>query len=447
MKKIQTLTIAAAVLAMTGCIKETIIDPNTPDGQFGEATMVDFTLTAPALTRGVTGDKEAASNDENRITMLEFYVFDETGNVLDPAVKAGDGAPEGYFKVVPAQGQTSVPLVQKFKVSASTNGQPKKMIVVANTDLGPTADAMNTYDEVRSALSKKEMLKSTDPANNVRAIPQAGLEMSGSTAAVITAGRGDNAVTISITRLVNKINQPIFDGDKATTAIEPVAVVLTQEEANAVWGFTDATQTTPKVDVATASIAFESTGYVLINGLSRSNVGFTGNASGNYKEPQITASVWDTWSTTGKVYQASEFDADNNYTNVYSGKYGQGFFLDGSAGPVYAFENKPRTITMNNLSGYDADQVYSFVIEGKLTANGTLTETRFWRVNLTKDNNYHMMRNMVYKTFITAVNTPGYKTAKDAEDSIDVVPEPGETAMQVTVDIAQWDVNEYATEM
>ena len=422
MKKNSIIFTALCIFALSGCNKK---ETSTFSGKFGEPTEAIITLSSP-VTRGPSGT-EAGTAEENDIKSLEFYIFDDTGNGLDPAVGTGNG----YFKIDNPTG-----LRHKIKLSA---GVDKKIVVVSNINLGAPDATMNTYDKLVEKLSSDEFkaaLGGND--HNSRDIPVTGLEMSGfATTATVIANKTDNVISITISRLVSKIEAPVFDVNA------PVA--LSQAQIEEVWGAS--TVLDPATDTT-----FTFKAYAVINGVTKSTVCFTGRADGNYKDPMTLP--WNTWVGI-RTYLNSSFNGSGDYENNYSGKQSGEWFLDGTntenGHRVYVYENKPTDDTYNSIEGYTPESVYAYIIKGELTATldgkGVVTETRYWRVNLIASDTYHIMRNCVYKVAINKITTPGYATPQEAEENEPIVPKPNETAADFTITVADWDINSYTTQM
>lgn len=419
MKQTFLTLVAVGALTLVGCNKNDSLQ--TP---YVSATSEEVNISL--LTQAPTKATEAGSAEESKVTSLEFYVFDSAG-ALDTEVGRVDATTpgNGYLKITATNSFN-----HKLRVSSGTD---KLFLVVANADLGAPAST-DTYAIIKAKLASAAFTAtagSTD--HNSRTVPTSGFVISGTAKASVVAGKGDNKVYITIARLVSKINTP--------TIADDVAVSLTQEQINEVWG----AGTT--VDPATVkSFAFK--GYAVINGVDKSNISFVGNASGVYSAPSTT--IWDLWSNTGKAHLNSAFDASGDYTNNYSGKTGSVWFLDGTTGNnadrVFVYENKPSDITVNSVVGYDPTTVYAYIIEGELTAN-SVTEKRYWRVDLIKDDIYHIVRNSVYKVSISKISTPGYKTPEDAEKLPGIVPGVDQTAADFVISVANWDIKTYETEM
>ena len=422
MKKHSIIFAALCLLALSSCNKKE--KETCCNAEFGEPTEAIVTLSS-LVTRAPSGT-EAGTTEENYISSLEFYVFDNTGANLDPEVGAG----EGYLKFNNPSG-----LRHKIKLSAGAN---KKIIVVANMNLGAPSGSLNitTYNQLTAKLSNGEF-KATSGQNdhNSRIIPVTGLEMSGFTAnATVVAGRSDNVISIAISRLVSKIEPPSFAAN--------IKVALTNVQVEQVWGL-------GAVLDNSADTTFTFEGYAVINGVTKSSVNFAGRADGNYKDP--VALAWDTW--TGPRTHLNSAFVSQMYSNNYSGKQSGEWFLDGTQTEnghrVYAYENKPTDMSFNGISGYMPETVYACIIKGALTAtiNGgpTVTETRYWRINLIASDYFHMMRNCVYKITINKITTPGYSTPQEAEENEPIV--TIDTAADFIISISDWDINSYSTQM
>lgn len=423
MKQIKTISVILLAIVLCACNKN-----QAPNAEFGSPTDVDIMLvnTQISPSRAPSG-KEDGTADESKISWLEFYVFDQTGNTLDPEVgRVDDVTPgNGYLKL------TTSELTNKLRVSAGTN---KKFIVVANSSIGAPAAGYNTYESLKAKLSAETFTATESGSDhNSRSTPADGFEISGYTSATIAAAQSNNKVYITIMRLVSKINAP--------TLVANIPVELTnQEQINEIWGEgTTVTTSTP--------ITFEFNGYAVVNGVTKSSVSFVGNASGNYLDP--VGSAWDTWSA--KTYLNSSFNADGSYKNNYSGAFEGNWFLDATEANnshrVYVYENKPTSVTINGVVGYKPETVYSYIIKGTLKAASETDAVRYWRVDLTKTDLFHIMRNCVYHVTINKISTPGYNTPKNAETTPGIIPDPSQTASDFVITVAQWDVNTYTTEM
>ncbi len=442
MKTMKQLTIVMCAMAMFACAKE---GPKNGTKQAGEPCDVYLTINTVS-SRGITDNFEDGTNDENKVTMLEFYVFDEATGAPDTETNATAGQ-EGYVKI----NTSANALTHKIKMT----GGDKIIVAVINMDLG--VPATNTYAGLKAAMAKWVYYCNTTDGYNARTENRTlGFEMTGEKAFSIESGSVNNSISVDVARTSSRINAPAFN----TTAAD--FINLLPEHFDEIWG----------ADVANIqgkSIEFVNEGYVVINGRSNSSAFFTGNTDCNDRE--ITTTVvagitynkpnWPLWSADSKITRNSAFDANGFYTNTYSGKgTADDWFLDGSIDGehrVYVFENKPATKTQivggSTITGYDPASTYALIVKGTFVIDGDdtdangLNRTRYWRVNLTRDDDYHVFRNASYAITINKISTPGEGTPKDAEEGDPIIPGKDETTLDVTINVNKWRLNEYNTDM
>lgn len=416
MKKLVLASIVP-LMFLLGCSSD---HDDTPSGNFGAVTTATIYLSNnQTIPRAVSGH-ESGTDDENLVSWLEFYIFDDTGDVLDPAV--GDG--NGYLRL------TTSSLIHKISLSAGTN---KKILIAANMNIGAPASGANTFETIKAKMSDAMFSATLGTSDhNSRTVPSTGFGMSGTTTATIVAESTSNPVFVTINRLVSKVYPP--------TISTSIPVNLSLADIQYVWG-DDTTVTTND------EITFTFGGYAVINGVTESTVSFVGNSINYYYDPYNFP--WDTFGT--RTHLVSSFTDDGQYLNNYSGEQNSSWFLDGSESGnghrVYLYESAPTSTVLNGVSGYEVDSVIAYIIEGTLSVAGQTDVTRYWRVNLTSDDFFHIMRNVVYHVTINSISTPGYGTPLEAEDLLGIVPEPGETAGDFVINVAQWDINDYSTEM
>jgi len=429
MKKVRIFALAAVAGALFACQKSGSTD-NTPVTAQGIPTKMTLSVNFNAnggssLSRALNGNDEAGTAAENAVQTIEFYVFTSAG-ALDTAVGTGNG----YIEF------TDGVLSKEVIVSSGT----ETFVALVNMNLGPLA-AGQTLADLQAKLSTGQFTI-TAGSENARAIPTTGLEMSGQAGATIVANSITNSVSIAVSRLVSKMNAPTFSDGLVPAG--PAGITLTDAAIQQLWPGT--------TTITNADLTFNPTGWVVVNGLDKSGVLFTGNAAGDDTDPLNVP--WDTWTATGKAYLASTFDATGAYTANYSG-YGNADFFLGLATPpvVYVYENAPQKITVSGQTGYDPQDVYAFIVKGDIIVDGDATntnglnQTRFWRVDLVRDNDYHIMRNASYHVNISSIATPGYGTPQDAEQAPDIIPDANSTAVTITVVVNPWRINTTDTPM
>ncbi|MDR2815323.1 MAG: fimbria major subunit [Proteiniphilum sp.] len=397
----------------------------------GEPAALTISIATPT-TYALTGAEEAGVGNENLVTKVELYVFDDAG---EPDPKVGG---DGYFTADIATGVTT------YKWTVVVTGGDKKIVAVVNSDLGalPTGD---TYDDLIAKLSAAEF-KASGADYNSRTIPATGFEMSGKAESTVVPGvpSSANSVQIRVSRLVSKINAPVFtDVAGVNTAVD-----LTTEEIEELWG--------EGTTVTLPDVSFKGLGYALANGIKKSTVIFVGRADGDDTTPSTRP--WTAWTwPVGKEYLNSTFAADGSYTNNYSGQgSGTDWILNGTVDGqkhVYAYENKPKTITVNGQTGFAPKNVYAFVVKGEFIVDGDEAnangenQIRYWRVDLVRNNNYHILRNNSYHVYLKTITSIGYATPQEAEETPDIIPEETDSSAEIQVIVNPWRVNQYEGEV
>ena len=472
MKKL--LIWAACLVVGAGCSKVNTEKPTTFTGN------VSITLENGAdTTRGNDGDEVAGTEAENKVTMLEVYIFNNDGTVLDSDTLNENG----YVKLTAADLQypTRWPYTTQLQMGGGSN---KDIIVVANADLGAPvttvgSEKLNTFAKVMSAISEKTKDVMTNAISRV--VPTNGFIMSGYTLnANVVAERSDNKISVKMDRAVARIEVPVEAAN--------VTFDLDLDELEKLYG-----DKTTKTN--TDNLEFEFTGYAVINGLRKSSIGFVGNnindgtpgtaadvVYSNFTRPYLKNGIegtnmwaWNLWTanataangtvtpgafatargpriksntdalmsgSTPNTDPSAWRDAYSGYTNLVLSS--GGWFIDSSnANPnVYVYESKPDTKSSEVYSGYDPDGVIALIIRGTITDTSATDpapqKTRYWRVNVRVDDEYHIIRNSTYQTTISTIQTPGFASPQEAEDSEDIVAKPDETISEFTISVNKW---------
>lgn len=356
---------------------------------------ISVTIKGSNFTR-LDGNPIDGTPAENKISKLEFYVFES------------DGERDTERSYVPIADYAGGKI--NFAVNAGLN---KKVVVAANMNLGEMAT--KNYAEVKKTISDLEL-----DNTNSRVIPTSGIPMSGEGTVDVVQDVLDNKITIEISRLFAKVFKP--------AVINNVPVDIDMDELKEIFG-----------DEIDQQPVFKLDSYALINGIDNSD------AFDNMS----------TWDRTGRQYLLSGFTADvnANLNLAYSGLEGTGnYWLSGEEDEseyVFAYENVPLPKTVNGVSGFDRNTVYAFLIKGSLEYDQT-EEDRYWRVNLIRDDMYKIYRNTVYKVTINKITTAGYATAKEAEEDNNnghVVPGEDQTGILATIEVAKWNLKTQETDM
>lgn len=450
MKAVKHLAIVMCAGALFACNKDEATEGGKGAVVSGDPCEVTLTIANNGGTRtGFTGDDVAGTDYENAVKTLEFYVFDSSG---DPDVEVGrvdESTPgNGYKKFTTSTNQKS----HKITMAGGTG---KKIVAVINMNLGDLGSTDNTYEDLKEKLAKGVYYADGTNGYNAREENRSGgFEMTGEKEFSIAAGSINNSVTINVSRLSSRINAPVFSTSVAGF------VDFDDEDLEVIWKDDVA-------DVEGKELTYVNEGYVVINGRAKSDAFFIGNTAGNdrlTKEKTIDAVTyevpdWAIWNGALAIKPVcrSTFDGDGFYTSTYSGKGAAAdWFLNGSTTGehrVYVYENKPSTITVNQVSGYDPGETYALIVKGTIVVDGDvdndndLNATRYWRVDLTRADDYHVFRNASYAITVNKITTPGYGTPKEAEEDNKVIPGTGETAADVIINVSNWRENVYNTEM
>lgn len=409
MKKIILLAIPMIALLMGACSKENDGVVDKGDTEKGEPAYVTISLLS-----NTTRATEPGSAEENNISSAEFYVFDSEGN---PDAILGGGT--GYHKVTSF---TSTPTILQVE-----SGDDRRFVVIANSNIGPVG---NYYDLTRLG----QYTFTSGSTNSPRDIPANGFEMSGDVVKTIVA-HTTNVVYVDMKRTVSKFNAPDFTN---------AAINLKSDDITELWGANTA--------ITNSNLSFTFDGYVLVNGRSDTDLFFIGNIEEVDSEP--IDNPWDLWSPDGKTSINSAFNGSGDYSSVYSGSdtdTGEFFMTAADVERIFVYENMPeqKIDPDTGTVGWDPLSVYAFIVKGTLTPdNGDAAVTRYWRINLVySGQNLHIRRNLVYKTAITSINSPGYGTPEEAEEGGEIIPIEGDSLVEVYLQILDWEIFDYLTEM
>jgi hypothetical protein len=387
---------------------------------------VEISIVNPS-TYSLTGDEEPGSADENKITSIEIYVFNADGTIDTKTGATGNG----YFTATVPTTTTTF----RYTVIMDSGNQ-KKLVAVANMGLGALATSQ-TYNDLRAKMSTAAFTASTAAGYNSRTIPTGGFEMSGEVKVDIVSGTV-NSVRIPVSRLVSKINAPKF----TSTGNVNTTVSLTDTEKEMLWG----------AGAKAYTITFKGLGYTVINGITKSSVLFNGRDDSDDTDPK--QKPWNKWTWDGKSYLNSAFDTNGKYAGAYSGQSKSGdWFLahDGTVTGeecVYVYENKPDTITVNGQIGFDPKTVYAFIIKGELVVDGdnSKNKVRYWRVDLVRSDNCHILRNNSYHVYIKTIASTGFPTEQEAEEDPDVIPpDADDTSAKIEIVVNKWRINQSET--
>lgn len=414
MKTINFLTLSLIAVAFVACSKDISNGPYLSKKELASVKIAISTATRATETGSVA---------ENKVSTLEFYVFDDVTGAI-PATGASYHKINGYSTVTTLQVESG----------------SMKFVVIANADLGPLTTG-DTYSTLQAKLNSAEFTANSTDGWNATVIPTSGFEMSGESTTTIVPEITNN-VTVNIDRLVSKINEPVFTAP-STVANGDVEINMPNVDIDELWGAGSS------ATITNADMTFTYEGYAIVNGIAKSDILFKSSTA-------FDAIPWTSWSSTGKAYLNSDFDTTGYYFYNYTSDGDatptaeSGFLAAKAATPVFVYENAPAIITTTAGDGYDPAKIYSLIIKGTIKENvGNETTVRYWRINLMQDDTWscHIRRNAVYKTTIDSIKSCGYATPEEAEKTNPIVPIPGKTYVDVTVEINPWEVILYSTPM
>ncbi|MCD7936168.1 MAG: fimbria major subunit [Tannerellaceae bacterium] len=404
MKKFNLLfMIPAVVLLLAACSDKDSIQDG--DSESGKPVYATFKLVSPSTY--VVAGEEDGNDDENAIRMVEFYMFDFNGT-RDEKTSAYNYSYHKY------EGAANSEI--SFVVKSGIN---KKILVAVNANLGELEGL-----DYEDAQQKIDALLLTN--TNSQQIEAGKFVMSGKVTATIEEYNTENEVTVKISRVVSKIQPPVISST--------FKVLIPDEDLQTL--FDDET-------VNQGNVQFSLTSYALINGYNKSYV-FT-----YYNDDDKEGLKWTKWNPGG-TYLKSTYDENGDLTMAYSGEQnGSPWLTDLN---VFVYEMQPEEIQdqESGIIGYRKNQVYAFLIYGKLTdtVSGASVD-RYWRVNLIRDDNYKIFRNTIYRVTLTEVRTPGYGTSEEGDDDDDsgtIVPRNDQTGIQATIELLPWRIRTQHTD-
>ena len=177
-------------------------------------------------------------------------------------------------------------------------------------------------------------------------------------------------------------------------------------------------------------------GYMVINGINQSRA-FEYKELEDWTRFATATNFKTTFSMDGEtvesVYSVKKDDADETTNGFLPAIYDK---------PVYVYENVPTTLQGGNGSAatvFDKDEVVAFIVRGTFSGTGVSGVTRYWRVNLLKDDAWKIYRNSIYRITMKDIKTVGWSTPKEAEEEGPVV-SPTESSISINIEVAQWDV-------
>lgn len=418
MKNTKILAVAlVAALGFSACAKD---NGQTVDTGSKGSGIVEIKFNSKTRAEGNSHtDDQKGIGVENEVNMVEFFSF-----VAATGAPTADGA---YYRATPADLTSAI----SYIVSAGSN----TFLVAVNANIFADVDAYEastggkTYTAIKALVASRE---NTLDNSMTAPAPGTGFLMSAEGGATVTAGE-TNALTLTLERALSKVEAP-----KATATT--VGATL---PTNA-----DALKTLFAVNINEAGVSVKDLewvfdGYVLINGI-RNSYDFRYVNWNGWTAPFMNPATAADWNKT-------EYTDDTGVTikTVYAGdKVATDKFITATDQVIYVYENKPTRI--EGVGGaatvYEMDETTSFLIKGHFTANvdngsGAVaadSPARYWRIDLLKADSWEIYRNSIYRVTLNTVDTEGWGTPKDAEEKSGPIVDPQESAISITLEIADW---------
>ena len=396
MKIKKILAVYATAFALLSCSDS---DNNlNPAPDQGGLAAITINVKGNVGTRALTGD-EAGSAKENDIKSLEFFVFN------------GDGSYQKYYK--------PTALTPNSQYTFLVNAGNLTVFTAVNQNLGEPSSAPASLANFKESSLYKEL--SLGGSNSRTDVSDAtGFSMAAEGTVNVVEGE-TNTLNLSVRRLLSKIESPKVDPASQITA--PKADLLK------ILGL-DESGTVP------SDLAWTFNGYMVINGINQS-LAFEYENLDNWKRFATASNFKTTFSTDGRtvetVYSVQNDDASET-TN--------GFLPAAYAKPLYVYECIPSTIQGGDGSAatvFNKDEVVALIIQGTFSGTGVSAVTRYWRVNLLKDDIWKIYRNSIYRITMNDIKTVGWSTPKEAENEGPVV-DPTESTITINIEVANWDV-------
>ena len=406
-----------AALGFTACAKDG--GEKIDNGANGVGS-VTITVGKATETRaeGSSTTTEPSTGVENEVNMIEFFSFDA-------------GAPTttgAYFR----KNTNTIAGATTFLVTAGDIS----FLAVVNGSLFADKDAYDAYLGGKNLADIKKLvadLALTSATSQTAPVTGTGFVMAAeATAVTVTAGETNN-LSMGLNRVLSKVMAPAL---KAGTGGSVESSLMADAQAM---------QTLFGVDIdgsdTVEEIEWVYDGYVVINGIKNSyNFRYTGWTG--WTAPFVAPDLAANWNKT--TYVAA--DGKDIATAYAVGAAADKFILPSNTLPVYVYENRPTRAqaTPGSATVFAQDEVTAFLIKGHFVAKvnntaGTVSPTRYWRVNLLKADAWDVYRNSVYRLFMDEVKTIGWGTPKEAEEDGPIV-DPAESSISIDLVINNWDL-------
>ena len=328
---------------------------------------------------------------------MEFFVFNS------------DGSFQKYYK--PAS------VASDNQYTFLVNAGSLTILTAANQNLGEPAPA-SLADFKKSSSYKELSLDGTNSRSDIST--SLGFAMAAEGTANVVEGE-TNKLSLSIRRLLSKVESP-----KVAPTNE---IKIPDAELLKILGL-GTSETVPN------DLKWTFKGYMVINGINQS-LAFEYENLTNWERFATASNFKTTFSPDGATVETvySVKSDDNSETS-------NGFLPAGYDKPVYVYENIPTMLQGSNgqaATVFDKDEVVAFIIKGTFSGTGVSDVTRYWRVNLLKDDAWKIFRNSIYRITMQDITTVGWGTPKEAEEEGPVI-DPSESSITIDIEVAKWDV-------
>lgn len=355
------------------------------------------------------GDPIEGTPDESKILGVEFFVYNENGT---------KDAEYPYYL------STKVTGTHTFLVSEGYN---KKFLVAINQNLGANA-VKDTYDEMLEIIASKLLFESTTSHS------QTAIDTDNVGYAMAGQHKGDvlktssNRIDITLYRLLSRVRTPKVKGDTDELGSGDIFKSVPESKKKEYYEEIFGSDYTDLGGDAPENLTWKFTGFVLINGIDRSYI---------FEE-------MDPWAPRGRNYFKTQYQNDGaTIEHVYGGATGTDKFLKPKhTGEIFIYENRPSIVqgSAGEPTLFVSDEVTAFLIKGEFSAaniNRGTPVTRYWRVNMIKDDTWEIFRNTVYEIMLNSINTPGFDTPKKAEEENPIV-DPDDSSISIDLNVAKW---------
>lgn len=364
----------------------------------GELAAITVKVKGTTDTRALAGEEPGVAN-ENDINSLEFFVFNS------------DNTYQKYYK--PAN------LTSDNQYTFLVNAGNLTILTAVNQNLGePSPAPASLADFKKSCLYNGLSLDGSNSRTDISA--SNGFAMAAEGVANVVEGE-TNTLNLSVRRLLSKIENPkVNSANKITAPTADLLEILGLDKSGAV----------------PSDLKWVFDGYMIINGINQS-LAFEYENLTNWERFTTASNFKTTFSSNGETVETVY-----SVKNDDSGETSNGFLQADYNKPVYVYESIPTTLQGGDgiaATVFNKDEVVAFIIKGTFSSSEVANVTRYWRVNLLKDDAWKIFRNSIYRITMKDIKTVGWATPKEAEEEGPVI-DPAESSISINIEVADWDI-------